>query len=56
MNTPPFGLNLFLDTGITKSTFEEVVKGVWPFTWVSLIVMLIIMYVPEISIWLPNKL
>ena len=56
MYTPPFGLNLFVATGITKSTFEEVVRGVWPFIGVSLIVMLIITYVPEISMWLPNQL
>ena len=56
MYTPPFGLNLFVATGVTNSTFEEVVKGVWPFIAVSLIVMLIITYVPDISMWLPNQL
>lgn len=56
MFTPPFGLNLFVATGITKSTFEEVVTGVWPFIGISLITMLIITYVPEISMWLPNRL
>lgn len=56
MYTPPFGLNLFVATGITKSTFEDVVKGVWPFIGISLITMLIITYVPEISMWLPNRL
>ena len=56
MYTPPFGLNLFVATGVTNSTFEEVVKGVWPFIGISLIVMLIITYVPDISMWLPNQL
>lgn len=56
MYTPPFGLNLFVATGVTKSTFEEVVKGVLPFIGISMIIMLIITYVPEISMWLPNRL
>ena len=56
MYTPPFGLNLFVATGVTKCTFEELAKGVWPFILISLPIMLIIAYVPEISLWLPNFL
>lgn len=56
MYTPPFGLNIFVATGVTKATFEEIVKGVLPFIAISMIVMLIITYVPEISMWLPNML
>ena len=54
MYTPPFGLNLFVATGITKLPILQVTKGVLPFIWISLISLLLITYFPEISLWLPR--
>lgn len=56
MFTPPFGLNIFVAMGITKSKFEEVVSAMWPFIGLSLIIAATIMYFPQISLWLPNIL
>jgi len=56
MFTPPFGLNLFVACGVTKSPYSKVVKGVWPFIAISLLILIVITYIPEISMWLPNKL
>ncbi|SBV97272.1 TRAP transporter, DctM subunit [uncultured delta proteobacterium] len=54
--TPPFGYNLFTAVAITKLRFEDVVKGVLPYLIVQIIAVLIIAYVPQICLFLPNLL
>ncbi len=56
MFTPPFGLNLFVAASITKQPMLKVAKGAMPFILMSLIALLIITYVPEISLWLPHMI
>lgn len=48
--TPPIGLNLFVMSGIAKIPVEEVVKGVLPFYITRVISLVIITYVPFISL------
>lgn len=54
MLTPPVGLNLFVASGISGLNLGEVVKATFPWFIVMLIAMLVITYVPAISLWLPN--
>jgi len=54
--TFPFGLNLFVSMGITGKTLTDVAKAVMPFLFLLLICLLIITYVPSISLVLPNWL
>ena len=54
--TFPFGLNLFVAMGITGKTLTEIGKGVMPFLILLLICLMIITYVPWISLVLPNWL
>ena len=56
MLTPPVGLNLFVASGITGEPIKEVVKSVLPWFLVMLVGLLLITYIPEISLWLPNKM
>jgi C4-dicarboxylate transporter DctM subunit len=56
MLTPPVGLNLFVASGITGEPIKEVVKSVLPWFLVLLIGLLLITYIPEISLWLPNTM
>ena len=56
MLTPPVGLNLFVASGITKEPIKEIVKAVIPWFLVLLIGLLLITYIPQISLWLPNKM
>jgi C4-dicarboxylate transporter DctM subunit len=56
MYTPPFGLNLFVTPSITKQSITTVSKGVLPFILISLISLLLITYIPEISLWLPRQI
>jgi C4-dicarboxylate transporter DctM subunit len=56
MFTPPFGLNLFVASGPTGLPFSRIVKGIWPFIAVSILSLIVITYVPVVSMWLPNML
>jgi tripartite ATP-independent transporter DctM subunit len=54
--TPPVGPTLFIGCAIGKCTMEEVSKELWPFYGAMCIALLIITYVPAISLWLPRVL
>jgi len=56
MVTPPVGLNLFVTSGITKMSVLEVVRAALPWLGVLLIFLIIVTYVPGVSLWLPNLL
>ena len=56
MLTPPVGLNLFVASGITGEPIKEVVKSVLPWFVVMLIGLILITYIPQISLWLPSKM
>ncbi|MCM2676110.1 TRAP transporter large permease subunit [Alkalicoccobacillus plakortidis] len=54
--TPPVGTIMFTTAAITKVKIEAFIKEVWPF-WLALIVaILLIAFVPAISLWLPSIL
>jgi len=48
--TPPLGLNLFVSSAIFKKSFFEVVRGVIPFVLLMFGCLMLITYVPEISL------
>src|SRR5699024_4063723 len=52
--TPPLGLNVFVTSGITKIPPGECFRGVAPFLFVELIVLLLLLSFPGISLFLPN--
>lgn len=52
--TPPFGVNLFTATGVAHVSFTDVVKGVFPYLIVSMIIVVILAFVPDIILWLPS--
>ena len=52
--TPPIGLNIFVLSSITKTPVTETVKGVLPFILILLVLLILVTYVPVISLWLPN--
>ncbi len=56
MFTPPFGLNLFVATGITGQPLSRVTRGIFPFICVTILALLLITYIPEISLWLPRRI
>ncbi len=54
--TPPVGSTLFVGCAVGKVRMEDVVRGLWPFYIVMFIVLMLVTYIPEISLWLPHKL
>jgi C4-dicarboxylate transporter DctM subunit len=56
MVTPPVGLNLFVTAGITKMSIGEVVRAALPWLMVLLAFLVVVTYVPWISLVLPNLL
>lgn len=56
MITPPVGLNLFVASGITGQPITWVVKAALPWVAVLLFFLVLITYIPEISLFLPNLL
>jgi C4-dicarboxylate transporter DctM subunit len=56
MVTPPIGLNLFVTAGITDMSIMQVVRAAIPWTAVLLLFLVIVTYVPQISLWLPELL
>ena len=48
--TPPFGLNLFTAASTANTSFSEVVRGVWPFLIAAAIAVVVIAFVPQISL------
>jgi len=55
MFSPPFGLNLFVGMNVFKAPFTTVARAVVPFLLLSLIAVLLVTYVPQISMWLPAQ-
>ncbi|MBK6603306.1 MAG: TRAP transporter large permease subunit [Betaproteobacteria bacterium] len=56
MITPPVGLNLYVASGIANMGLTEVTKACAPWILVMLLFLLLITYVPAITLWLPNLL
>lgn len=54
MLTPPFGLNLFVASGITKQPIMKIAAGVMPFLLIMLICLMLVTYIPWISLALPG--
>ena len=52
--TPPVGPTLFVGCAIGKVTMEEVSKELWPFYGAMCMALLLVTYVPAISLWLPG--
>jgi len=52
--TPPVGVNLYVACGISKLSLKEISMSVGPFVIASVVVLLLITYIPEIILFLPN--
>ena len=50
--TPPFGLNLFAACTVAKISLDRIIKHLLPFVGVILVCLLVITYVPSISLTL----
>lgn len=53
---PPVGLNLYVASGITKMGITELTIAVWPWLLAMLAFLVLVTYVPALSLWLPKTL
>lgn len=54
MITPPFGLDIFVASSTLGKPVADIIRGVWPFVLVNVIVLLLITYIPQISLFVPR--
>ncbi|NQD91811.1 TRAP transporter large permease [Pseudomonas sp. CrR25] len=54
--TPPVGLNLFVTSAVTGMPLTQVVRAAWPWLMLLLSFLLVITYIPAVSLALPNWL
>ena len=53
--TPPVGAVLFVGSAVGKLLIEQVVRAMGPFFVILLLVLVLVTYVPAISLWLPRS-
>ena len=54
--TPPVGSTLFVGCAIGNVRMEDVMRGIWPFYGAMFAVLMLVTYLPAISLWLPRLL
>ena len=54
--TPPVGSVLFVGAAIGNISVTDTLRSIWPFYIASFVVLLIVAYVPQLSLWLPALL
>jgi len=52
--TPPVGTALFVGCSVSGSKIEDVIKSIMPFCLVLIATLLLITFIPEISLFLPR--
>lgn len=53
MITPPIGLNVFVLERVTGIPAQRIFAGVWPFVVASLLLVVLLIFFPQIATWLP---
>ncbi len=52
--TPPVGVNLFVACNIANVSIKELIKDILPIIGALIVVLLLVTYIPQISLFLPN--
>jgi len=54
--TPPVGSVLFIGSAIGGISVTQTLRTIWPFYFASLVVLLLVTFIPALSLWLPALL
>lgn len=55
--TPPIGTNIYVTKSLDKdSSSWDVIQGMVPFFWMELVVIALMLFFPDIVLWLPSKM
>ncbi len=49
--TPPLGVNLFIASSITKTSFDQLAKSIWVWVVIMLLALICIVVFPQLSLW-----
>ncbi len=52
--TPPVGMLLFVISGVGNVPMNEMLRELWPFLLVLTIILLLVAFVPPLTLWLPQ--
>ena len=52
--TPPLGENLFIASGVSNTTIEQIFVRIIPFTLMNILALFIIAFFPTLTLWLPR--
>ena len=53
--TPPLGIVLFATAEISREKAFDIVRELWPFWLIKVVVLAIVTYLPWVSLWLPQR-
>jgi len=56
LSTPPFGMVLFIVTGIGKTQMSKVIKEILPMVAIMIVLLLLCTYIPQIIMFIPNTM
>jgi len=55
MITPPVGMIVYVIKGVVPSVeISQIFRGVWPFVTAQIAILMLFLFWPEITLWLPN--
>lgn len=54
--TPPVGICLLMTNQIAKASFVETLRSILPMLLVSIVVLMLVTFVPQFTLWLPSLL
>lgn len=53
--TPPYGIVLFIMNSLTETPLGDIIREIWPFVLALVIALLLMVFVPDIVLWLPKR-
>jgi len=56
LTTPPLGVCLFVSQSIGKITLGKISRAILPFLGISIVVLMIVTFIPEVTLFLPRLL
>ena len=54
--TPPLGVCLFAAGSVAKCSFESIVKEIWPFILIDIVVVILMILIPDLTLFIPRLL
>lgn len=52
--TPPYGVHMFIASGITKTPVNKMFKWIWLLVASSILITALLIFIPQLSTWLPR--